>query len=183
MFNVWCRLNIFEKVQICKYNRVLLIQYGGKTWWTIVHFLHYFKVPIPIIIIFDLDISIMSIIIRCLLPSNQYYQLFFIHIVKKRWDIFWLQDCYLFLRDLISKIWSILVSTIWLVKKIIRILNSRFLCVKISQNDQSYNLDQSKKILNSTATASKYTPKRPRICINWKPPFRPHFIILQKLFY
>ena len=26
--------------------------------------------------------------------------------------------------------------------------------------------------LNSTTTASKYTPKRPRICINWNPPFQ-----------
>ena len=32
------------------------------------------------------------------------------------------------------------------------------------------NLNKSKKILTSTTTASKYIPKRPRICINWNPP-------------
>ena len=29
-----------------------------------------------------------------------------------------------------------------------------------------------KKVLTSTTTASKYIPKRPRICINWNPPFQ-----------
>ena len=32
------------------------------------------------------------------------------------------------------------------------------------------NLNKSKKVLTSTTTASKYIPKRPRICINWNPP-------------
>ena len=34
------------------------------------------------------------------------------------------------------------------------------------------NLNKSKKVLTSTTTASKYIPKRPRICINWNPPFQ-----------
>ena len=34
------------------------------------------------------------------------------------------------------------------------------------------NLNKSKKVLTSITTASKYTPKRPRICINWNPPFQ-----------
>ena len=34
------------------------------------------------------------------------------------------------------------------------------------------NLYKSKKVLTSTTTASKYIPKRPRICINWNPSFQ-----------
>ena len=34
------------------------------------------------------------------------------------------------------------------------------------------NLNKSKKVLTSTTTASKYIPKRPRICINWNTAFK-----------
>ena len=34
------------------------------------------------------------------------------------------------------------------------------------------NLKKSKYFSTSTTTASKYIPKRPRICINWNPPFQ-----------
>ena len=34
------------------------------------------------------------------------------------------------------------------------------------------NLNKSKKKLTSTTTATKYIPKRPRICINWNPSFQ-----------
>ena len=34
------------------------------------------------------------------------------------------------------------------------------------------NLNKSKKVLNSTTTASKYIPKRPRICFNWNSLFQ-----------
>ena len=34
------------------------------------------------------------------------------------------------------------------------------------------NLNKSKKVLTSTTTASKYIPMRPRVCINWNPPFQ-----------
>ena len=34
------------------------------------------------------------------------------------------------------------------------------------------NLKKSKDFSTSTSTASKYIPKRPRICINWNPPFQ-----------
>ena len=37
------------------------------------------------------------------------------------------------------------------------------------------NLNKSKKVLTSTTTASKYIPMRPRICINWNPPFQISF--------
>ena len=34
--------------------------------------------------------------------------------------------------------------------------------------------------MTNTTTASKYMPKRPRICINGNPPFRPHIIKISK---
>ena len=34
------------------------------------------------------------------------------------------------------------------------------------------NLNKSKKVSNSTTMASKYIPKRPRICINWNSPLQ-----------
>ena len=34
------------------------------------------------------------------------------------------------------------------------------------------NLNKSKQVLTSTTTASKYIPRRPRISINWNPPFQ-----------
>ena len=47
-------------------------------------------------------------------------------------------------------------------------------CTKmIAQHSMArVNLNKSKKVLTSTATASKYLPKRPRICINWNPRFQ-----------
>ena len=41
------------------------------------------------------------------------------------------------------------------------------------------NLNKSKKILTSTTTASKYIPKRPRICINWYPPFQTQIYLVK----
>ena len=34
------------------------------------------------------------------------------------------------------------------------------------------NLNKSKKVLTNTTAASKYIPRRPRISINWNPPFQ-----------
>ena len=34
------------------------------------------------------------------------------------------------------------------------------------------NMNKSEKLVTNTTTASKYTPKRPGICINWNPPFQ-----------
>ena len=34
------------------------------------------------------------------------------------------------------------------------------------------NLNKSRKVMNSTTAASKYIPRRPRISINWNPPFQ-----------
>ena len=42
------------------------------------------------------------------------------------------------------------------------------------------NLNKSKKVLTFTTKGSNYIPKRPRICINWNPPFRHHFIKFSK---
>ena len=42
------------------------------------------------------------------------------------------------------------------------------------------NLNKSEWLVTNTTAASKYIPKRPRICINWNPPFRPHFIKVSK---
>ena len=43
------------------------------------------------------------------------------------------------------------------------------------------NLNKSKKVLNSTTSASKYIPKRPIICISWnlKSPFQIHFFLVK----
>ena len=34
------------------------------------------------------------------------------------------------------------------------------------------NLNKSEEVVTNTTTASKYIPKRSRICINWNPPFQ-----------
>ena len=34
------------------------------------------------------------------------------------------------------------------------------------------NLNKSDELVTNTTVASKYIPKRPRICINWNPPFQ-----------
>ena len=41
------------------------------------------------------------------------------------------------------------------------------------------NLNKSKKVLTSTTTASKYIPKRPKICINWNPPFQTQIYLVK----
>ena len=41
------------------------------------------------------------------------------------------------------------------------------------------NLNKSKKVLTSTTTVSKYIPKRPRICINWNPPFQTQIYLVK----
>ena len=41
------------------------------------------------------------------------------------------------------------------------------------------NLNKGKKVLTSTTTASKYMPKRPRICINWNPPFQTQIYLVK----
>ena len=43
------------------------------------------------------------------------------------------------------------------------------------------NLNKSKKVLTSTTTASKYIPKRPRICINSNPPFQTQIYLVKVL--
>ena len=43
---------------------------------------------------------------------------------------------------------------------------------KVSKHSMTRaNLNKSKKVWTSTTTSSKYIPKRPRIWINWSPPF------------
>ena len=42
------------------------------------------------------------------------------------------------------------------------------------------NLNKSEWLVTNTSTASKYIPKRPRICINWNPTFRPHILNFSK---
>ena len=39
------------------------------------------------------------------------------------------------------------------------------------------NLNKSEKLMTNNTAESKYISRRPKICINWNPPFRPHFII------
>ena len=41
------------------------------------------------------------------------------------------------------------------------------------------NLNKSKKVLKSITTASKCMPKRPRICINWNPPFQTQIYLVK----
>ena len=41
------------------------------------------------------------------------------------------------------------------------------------------NLNKSKKVLTSTTTVSKYILKRPRICINWNPPFQTQIYLVK----
>ena len=41
------------------------------------------------------------------------------------------------------------------------------------------NLNKSKFFLTSTTTASKYIPKRPRICINWNSPFQTQIYLVK----
>ena len=41
------------------------------------------------------------------------------------------------------------------------------------------NLNKSKKVLTSSTTASKYILKRPRICINWNPPFQTQIYLVK----
>ena len=43
------------------------------------------------------------------------------------------------------------------------------------------NLNKSKKVLNSTTKASKYIPKRSRICINWNPSFQTQIYLAKVL--
>ena len=45
------------------------------------------------------------------------------------------------------------------------------------------NLNKCKELVTNTNKASKYMPKRPRICINGNPPFRPHFLNFQNLIF
>ena len=42
------------------------------------------------------------------------------------------------------------------------------------------NPNKSEELVTNTTEASKYIPKRCRICINRNPPFRPHFIKFSK---
>ena len=37
-----------------------------------------------------------------------------------------------------------------------------------------------KKVNTSTATASKYIPKKPRVCINWNPPFQTKIYLVKE---
>ena len=46
------------------------------------------------------------------------------------------------------------------------------LCVNEKQSMARANLNKSEWLVTNTTTASKYIPKRPRICINWNPPFQ-----------
>ena len=40
--------------------------------------------------------------------------------------------------------------------------------------------EKSEELVTNATAASKYMPKRPRICINGNPPFRPHFLKFSK---
>ena len=52
---------------------------------------------------------------------------------------------------------------IWYTKVAIKSIDNVFVCL---HSMARANLNKSKKVWNSTTTASKYIPKRPRICIN-----------------
>ena len=70
----------------------------------------------------------------------------------------------------------------WFINVIFMI---KFLIIKgkwksTAQSMARANLNKDKCFLTSAATAWKYILKRPRICINWNPPFRPHFIFQKK---
>ena len=41
------------------------------------------------------------------------------------------------------------------------------------------NLNKSEELMTNTTAASKYIPKRPRICINWNPPFRTKIYLIK----
>jgi len=43
------------------------------------------------------------------------------------------------------------------------------------------NFNKSEELVTNTTAASKYIPKRSRICINKIPSFRPHFIKFSKI--
>jgi hypothetical protein len=42
------------------------------------------------------------------------------------------------------------------------------------------NLNKTEWLVTNTTAASKYIPKRPRICNNWNPPLGPHYIKFSK---
>ena len=54
-----------------------------------------------------------------------------------------------------------------------------FVCLESSHSMARVNLNKSKKVLTSTTTASKYIPKRHRICINWNPPFQTQIYLVK----
>ena len=54
---------------------------------------------------------------------------------------------------------------------------------KLSQSVERATLNKSVWLVTNTTTASKYIPKRTRICIYWNPPFIPHFIKFSKTVY
>ena len=41
------------------------------------------------------------------------------------------------------------------------------------------NLNKSEEVLTNTTAASKYIPRRPRICINWNPPFQTQIYLVK----
>ena len=51
--------------------------------------------------------------------------------------------------------------------------------MKLCHSMARANLNKSKKVLTFTTTASKCMPKRPRICINWNPPFQTQIYLVK----
>ena len=51
--------------------------------------------------------------------------------------------------------------------------------IGLSHSMARTNLNKSKKVLTSTTTVSKYIPKRPRIYINWNPPFQSQIYLVK----
>ena len=52
-------------------------------------------------------------------------------------------------------------------------------CNELKHSMARANLNESKKVLTCTTTASKYIPMRPRICINWNPPFQTQIYLVK----
>ena len=69
-------------------------------------------------------------------------------------------------------------DTSWLLYRLLkhRVTWNLFLSLVNIHSMTRANLNKSEWLVTNTTAASNYIPKRPRICINWNPPFRPHFI-------
>ena len=52
-------------------------------------------------------------------------------------------------------------------------------CQKKTHSTARANLNKSKELATNTTAASKYMPKRPRICTNWNPPFQTQLYLVK----